>query len=163
MSDEGEGSDGGEGARPSAPPSARLPRGSPSTQRPLDLFSSASPLLGDTDPPYLASPESLRQSPERREPGGSARLTPPKLLRSPGDAGSPCRGRRGARTDAGCDGGGDPLPKWRGRGAADAERLQHRGQRLHRAPELPELSDLGNHHHSAEHADPEFTSETRQT
>lgn len=164
MSDEGEESDSGERARlsesPSPPLSVCLPRGSPSSQRPLDLFSSASPLLGDTDPPYLASPECLHPSPENREPGDSPHFSPHrKFLQRTGDTGSPFLSGQDVRIDAAYDRYDDPLPKWRGRGAANTERLQHRGQRLHRAAEL---SDYGNHY-SMEHLDPEFNSETRQT
>ena len=162
MSDEGEESDGGERGHLSESPSPTLsvclPRGgSPSSARPLDLFSSASPLLGDTDPPYLASPECRHPSPENRD---SPHLTPPKLLRGIGDtAGSPLRPRRDVRLDAVYDRCDDPYPKWRGRGGANSERFQHHGQRIHRAPEL---SDHGNHH-SAEHIDTEFNSESRHT
>ncbi|KAG7230328.1 hypothetical protein INR49_024432, partial [Caranx melampygus] len=164
MSDEGEESDSGERAHlsesPSPPLSVCLPRGSPSSQRPLDFFSSASPLLGDTDPPYLASPECLHPSPENREPGDSPHFSPHrKFLRRTGDTGSPFLSGQDLRIDAAYDRYDDPFPKWRGRGAANTERLQHRGQRLHRAPEL---SDYGNHY-SVEHLDPEFNSETRQT
>ncbi|GAA6225386.1 short transient receptor potential channel 7-like [Lates japonicus] len=160
MSDEGEESDSGERAHlsgsPSPPLSVCLPRGSPSSQRPLDFFSSASPLLGDTDPPYLASPDCLHASPENREPGDSPHFTPPKFRQRTGDTGSPFRSRQDVRIEAVYD---DPFPKWRGRGAANAERFQHRGQRLQRAPEL---SDYGNHY-TVEHIDTEFNSETRQT
>lgn len=163
MCDEGEESDSGERGHPSESPSPPLsvclPRGSPSSPRPLNLFSSASPLLGDTDPPYLASPECLHPSPENREPGGSPHLTPPKFHQDTGDSGSPFRSRQDVRIDAVYDHYDDPFPKWRGRGAANAERFQHRGQRLHRAPEL---SDHGNHF-SVEHIDTEFNSESRQT
>ncbi|KAI3351734.1 hypothetical protein L3Q82_020567, partial [Scortum barcoo] len=163
MCDEGEESDSGERGRlsesPSPPLSVRLPRGSPPSPRRLDLFSSASPLLGDTDPPYLASPECLHPSPENRENRDSPRLTPPKFHQDSGDAGSPFPPRLDARLDAACDHYDDPFPKWRGRGTANAERFQHRGQRLHRAPEL---SEHGNHF-SVEHIAPEFNSDTRQT
>uniref|UniRef100_A0A669BSP4 Transient receptor potential cation channel subfamily C member 7 n=1 Tax=Oreochromis niloticus TaxID=8128 RepID=A0A669BSP4_ORENI len=163
MCDEGEESDSGERGHlsesPSSPLSLRLPRGSPSSPRPLDLFSSASPLLGDTDPPYLASPECLHPSPEYQETGGSTHFTPPKFPQRTGDTGSPFLSRPGIHIDAVYDQYDDPFPKWRGRGAANAERFQHRGQRLHRAPEL---SDYGNHY-TVEHIDTEFNSETRQT
>lgn len=163
MSDGGEESDSGERghlSESSSPPlSLCVPRESPSTARPLHLFSSASPLLGDTDPPYLASPECLYTSPENREPGDSPHLTPPKFHQGTEDTGSPFRSRRNVRLDAVYDGYDDPFPKWRGRGAAKAERFQHRGQRLHRAPEL---SDRENHDF-AERIDTEFNSETRQT
>lgn len=163
MSDEEEESDSGERGHlsesPSPPPSVCVPRESPSSARPLDLFSSASPLLGDTDPPYLASPECLHPSPENREPGESPHLTPPKFNQGTKDTGSPFRSQRNVRLDAVYDRYDDPFPKWRGRGAANAERFQHRGQGLHRAPEL---SDHENHY-SAEHIDTEFNSETRQT
>lgn len=163
MCDEGEESDSGERGHlsesPSSPLSLRLPRGSPSSPRPLDLFSSASPLLGDTEPPYLASPECLHPSPEYQETGGSTHFTPPKFPQRTGDTGSPFLSRPGIHIDAVYDQYDDPFPKWRGRGAANAERFQHRGQRLHRAPEL---SDYGNHY-TVEHIDTEFNSETRQT
>lgn len=169
MSDEGEESDSGERAHVSESPSSPLsvchPRGSPSIPRPLDLFSSASPLLGDTDPPYLASPECLHPSPENREPGDSPHFTPPKFRQrtgrtgDTGDTGSPFRSRQDVHLDAVYDRYDDPFPKWRGRDAGNAERFQHRGQRLSRAPEL---SDYGNHY-SVEHIDTEFNSESRQT
>lgn len=162
MCDEGEESDSGERAHlsesPSPPLSVSLPRGSPSSPRPLDLFSSASPLLGDTDPPYLATPECLHPSPEDRDLGDSTHSTPPKFRRRTGDTGSPFLSRPDVRIDVVHDRYDDPLPKWRGRGAANAERFQHRGQRLHRAPEL---SGYGNHF-SVEHIDTEFNSESRQ-
>lgn len=163
MSDEGEESDSGERPRlsesPSPPLSVSLPRGSPTSQRPLNLFSSASPLLGDTDPPYFASPECLHTSIENREPGDSSHFTSPKLRQRTGDTGSPFRSQPDVRIDAVYDCYDDPFPRWRGRGAAKTERFQHRGQRLHRAPEL---SDYGNHY-SVEHIDTEFNAETRQT
>ncbi|XP_030595155.1 short transient receptor potential channel 7b isoform X2 [Archocentrus centrarchus] len=163
MCDEGEESDSGERGHlsesPSSPLSLRLPRGSPSSSRPLDLFSSASPLLGDTDPPYLASPECLHPSPEYQEVGDSTHFTPPKFHHRTGDTGSPLLSLPGVHVDAVYDQYDDPFPKCRVRGAATAERFQHRGQRLHRAPEL---SDYGNHY-SVEHIDTEFNSETRQT
>lgn len=162
MSDEGEDSDCGErghlsSTSPSPPLSVCLPRESPSSARPLDLFSSASPLLGDTDPPYLASPECLHASPERL----LAQLTPVKLQQQSAEeeekSGSPLLLRRDVRLDALYD---EPFPKWRGRGAATSEhRLQHRGQRLRRAPELPEQGN----HYSADTIEPEYNSEPRQT
>ncbi|XP_071755971.2 short transient receptor potential channel 7b isoform X1 [Centroberyx gerrardi] len=162
MSDEGEESDSGERAHlpesPSPPLSLGPPGGSPSSPRPLDLFSSASPLLGDPDPPYLASPERLHSSPERRKPGDSPHFTPPKFRQRSGDAGgSPLRRRQDARlaaVDGRCD---EPSPRRRGGDAANADRLQHRGQRLHRAPEL---SDYGNHY-SVQLVDTELNSETQ--
>lgn len=163
MSDEGEETDSGERAHlsesPSPPLSVYPPGGSPPSSRPLDIFSSASPLLGDTDPPYLATPECVHAPPENRELGFSPHFTPPKFCQSTGDIGSPLCSRPDVRIDAVYDHRDDPFPKWRGRGAANAERFQHRGQRLHRAPEL---SDHGNHF-SAEHIDTGFNSETRQT
>ncbi|KAK2904159.1 short transient receptor potential channel 7-like [Channa argus] len=163
MSDEGKESDSGERARlsesPSTPLSICLPRESPTSQRPLDLFSSASPLLGDTDPPYFGSPDCLHPSTEIREPGDSPHFTPPKLRQRTGDTGSPFRSQQDVRIDAVHDCNDDLFPKWRGRGAVKAERFQHRGQRLQRAPGL---SDYGNHY-SVEHIDTEFNSETRQT
>ncbi|XP_031159011.1 short transient receptor potential channel 7 [Sander lucioperca] len=162
MSDEGEESDNGERAHLSESPSpslsVRLPRGSPSSPQPLQLFSSASPLLGDTDLPYLATPECLHPSPDYQEPRDSPHFTTPKFCQSTGDTGSPFHSRQDVRIDAVYDRCDDMFPKWRGRGAANAERFQHHGQRLHRAPELP---DHGNH--SVEHIDTEFKSETRQT
>lgn len=161
MFDEGEETDSGErphlSESPSPPLSVCLPRGSPSSPRPLDLFSSASPLLGDTDPPYLATPECLHPSPENRPPGDSPHFTPPKFCHSTGD--SAFLSRQDVRIDEVYDRCDDPLPKWRGRGAANAEHFQHRGQRLPRTPELP---DHGNHF-SAEHIDTGFNSESRQT
>ncbi|XP_071400328.1 short transient receptor potential channel 7b isoform X2 [Centroberyx affinis] len=162
MSDEGEESDSGERAHlpesPSPPLSVGPPGGSPSSPRPLDLFSSTSPLLGDPDPPYLASPERLHSSPERRKAGDSPHFTPPKFRQRSGDAGgSPLRRRQDARlaaVDGRCD---EPSPRRRGGDAANADRLQHRGQRLHRAPEL---SDYGNHY-SVQLVDTELNSETR--
>ena len=163
MCDEGEESDNGERARlsesPSPPLSVSLPRGSPSSPRPLDIFSSASPLLGDTDPPYLASSECLRPSLENRELGGSTHFTPPKFRQRTGETSSPFCSRPDVRIDVGSDHYDGPLPKWRGRGAGTAERFQHRGQRLQ---QTPELSNYGNHY-SVEHIDTEFNSETRQS
>ncbi|KAK5864807.1 hypothetical protein PBY51_016019 [Eleginops maclovinus] len=160
MFDEGEENDNGERPRlpesPSPPLTVCLPGGSPSSPRPLDLFSSACPLLGDTDQHYLATPECLHLSPEKRT-GDSPDFSPPKFCQSIGDTDSPFGSRHELRIDDLYD-RHDPLPKWRGRGAANAERLQHRGQRLQRAPEL---SDHGNH--STEHIDTGFNSETRQT
>lgn len=161
MSDEGEESDSGERARRSESPSPPLsvcpPRGSPASPRPLDLFSSASPLLEDTDPPYLASSECLNASTDHRGPGDSPHFTPPKFRQRTGD--SPFRSRQYLRIDPACDHHDDPVPTWRGRGAGNMERFQHRGQRRHRSPELP---DYGNHH-PVENIDTEFKSETRQT
>lgn len=162
MSDGGEGSDGGGGRAhlsesPSPPLSVSLPRGLPSSPRPLDFCSSASPLLGDTDPPYLASSECLHPSPESRELGGSTHFTPPKFRQRAADTVSTFLSRPDVRIDAGYD--DDPLPKWRGRGSPSTELLQHRGQRLHRTPEL---SDYGNHY-SAEHLDTDFNSDSRQS
>lgn len=163
MSDEGEESDSGERPRlsgSSSPPmTVGVPRGSPTSQRPLNLFSSASPLLGDTDPPYLASPECLHPSIENRDPGDSLHFTPPKLRQRIGDTGSPFRSQPDVRIDAVHDCYDDPFPKWRGRGAATTGRFQHHGQRLQPAPEL---SDFGNHF-SVEPIDTELNSETRQT
>ncbi|XP_016894700.1 short transient receptor potential channel 7b isoform X2 [Cynoglossus semilaevis] len=160
MSDEGEESDSGEKAHlsesPSPPPPVLLHRGSPSPQRPLDLFSSASPLLEDTDPPYLATLECLQPSPEHREPGDSAHFTPPKFRQRTGVGASPFRSQQDVRLDAGSDCYDEPFPKWRGRGA---ERFQHRGQRL---PRAPELSDFRNHF-TVDNIEPEFSSQTRQT
>ncbi|XP_075959755.1 short transient receptor potential channel 7b [Anarhichas minor] len=165
MFDEGDEADSGERAHlsesPSPPLPVCLPRGSPSSPRPLDLFSSASPLLGDADPPYLATPECLYPSPENRDPGDSPHSTPPKLYQSIGDTGSPFRSWQDVRTDALFDRCDDPFPKWRGRGAANTDSFQHRGQRLHRAPEGSDHGDHGNH--SVEHIDTGFNSESRQT
>ncbi len=162
MSEEGEESDSGERGHlsesPSPPLSVCLHRESPSSSRPLDLFSSASPLLGDTDPPYLASPECLHASSEDREPDSSPHNTPPKFHHGTEDTGSSFASRRDVRVDAAFDRYDEPFPKWRGRGSANPVRFQHRGQRLRRAPEL---SDQENHF-SAEHIDTEFNSETRQ-
>ncbi|XP_029917136.1 short transient receptor potential channel 7b isoform X2 [Myripristis murdjan] len=160
MSDEGEESDSGERAHfsetPSPPLSVGPPGGSPSPPRPLDFCSSTSPLLGDPETPYLASPERLCTSPERTIPGDSPHLTPPKLHHLSGDAGSPFRRRGDARLVA-VDGLYDePLPKRRGRDAALADRSQHRGQRLRRTPEL---SDYGNHY--SDQLDSELNSEAR--
>ncbi|TNN77735.1 Short transient receptor potential channel 7 [Liparis tanakae] len=145
MFEEGDEADSGERAHESPSPPAPV---RPSSPRPLDLFSSASPLLGDTDPPYLAAPECLYPSPENQEPGDSPHFTPPKLCQSIGDRGSPFPSRQDARTDALFDRCDDLFPKWRGRGAANNDGVQHRGQRLHRTPER---SDHGNH--SVEHGD----------
>ncbi|KAI9538889.1 Short transient receptor putative channel 7 [Dissostichus eleginoides] len=161
MFDEGEETDNGERARlpesPSPPLTVCLPGGSPSSPRLLDLFSSACPLLGDTDPPYLATPECLHLSAEKLGPGDSPHYSPPKFCRRTGDTDSPFSSRHEVRIEDLYD-RHDPLPKWRGRGAANAERLQHRGQRQHGAPEL---SDHGNH--STELIDTGFNSDTRQT
>uniref|UniRef100_A0A3P9L214 Transient receptor potential cation channel, subfamily C, member 7b n=1 Tax=Oryzias latipes TaxID=8090 RepID=A0A3P9L214_ORYLA len=161
MCDEGEESDSGERAHlsesPSLPLAVIFPRGSPSSPRPLDLFSSASPLLGDTDPPYLASSECLHLSPENLELGVSTRFTPPKFHQSTEGAGSPLR--PDSWRDVGYDHYDAPVPKWKGRGAESSERLQHRGQRPQQAPEL---QDYGNHC-STELRDTEFDSETRQS
>lgn len=158
MSDEGDESDGGERGHlsesPSPPLSVCVPRDSPSSERPLDLFSSASPLLGDTDPPYLASPGCLRASPENRTPGDSSHLSPTKFLQDPEDVGSPIRLRRNVRLDAGYGHYDDPFPKWRGRRDANAERFQRRGDRFQPAPEVQEQRN----HYSAEHI-PEFSSD----
>lgn len=163
MSDEGEESDGGDRGQPSESPSPPLPVSVPrecrSPARPLDLFSSASPLLGDTDPPYLASPECLHPSTENREPGECAHLAAPKFCRVADDVCSPFRLRRNVRLDAAYGHYDEPLAKWRGRGAADAERFQHRGEGLCRAPELLDREN----HYSAENIDTEFTSDSRQT
>ncbi|XP_008418486.1 short transient receptor potential channel 7b [Poecilia reticulata] len=163
MSDGGEESDGGGRAHlsesPSPPLSVSLPRGSPSTSRPLDFFSSASPLLGESDPPFLASSECLHPSPETRELGGSTHFTPPKFRQRAVDSGCTSRSRPDVRIDVGHEQHDDPLPIWRGRGAESTERLQHRGQRLYRAPEL---SEYGNHF-SAEHIETEFSSDSRQS
>lgn len=162
MFDEGDGTDSGERAPPpeSPPPPLPvcLPRGSPPSPRPLDLFSAASPLLGDTDPPYPATPECLHPSPESRETGDSPHSTPAKLCPSIGEGGSPFLSRQDVSMDAVFDRCDDLFPKWRGRGAATSDRLQHRGQRI---PRAPQGLDLGNH--SVEPADTEFDSETRQT
>ncbi|XP_032411643.1 short transient receptor potential channel 7b isoform X2 [Xiphophorus hellerii] len=163
MSDRGEESDGGGRAHlsesPSPPLSVSLPRGSPSTSRPLDFFSSASPLLGESDPPFLTSSECLNPSPGTRELGGSPHFTPPKFRQRAVDSGCTSRSRPDVRIDVGHEQHDDPLPIWRGRGAESTERLQHRGQRLYRAPEL---SEYGNHF-SAEHIETEFSSDSRQS
>ncbi|XP_055015296.1 short transient receptor potential channel 7 isoform X1 [Boleophthalmus pectinirostris] len=162
MSDEGEESDGGRARlseSPSSPRSLSHPRGSPSSPRPLDLCSSASPLLGDTDPPYLASPECLNPSLESKDPDYSTQFTPPKFHQSTDDTSCPIASRQDVRLNAVYDHYDDPFPKWRGRGAANAERFQHRGQRLHRGPEL---SDYGNHY-GGEQIDTDFRTESRQT
>lgn len=157
MSDEGDESDSGERGHlsesPSPPLSVSVPRDSPSSARPLDLFSSASPLLGDTDPPYLASPECLHASPENRTPGDTSHLSPTKFLKDTEDVGSPICSRRNVRLDAGY-GHDDPFPKWRGRRDANAERFQHRGEGFHWAPELQDQRN----HYSAEHIS-EFSSD----
>lgn len=162
MSDAGEESEGGRRAHlseSSSPPlSVGLPRESPSS-RPLDLFSSASPLLGESDPPFLSSSECLHTSPGGRDLGGSTHFTPPKFRQPDLDTECISRSRPDLRTDVEYEEHDVQLPMWRGRGAESTERLQHRGQRLHRAPELP---DLGNHF-SAEHIDTEFSSDTRQS
>lgn len=163
MSDGGEESDGGGGAHLSESPSptlsVSLPRGSPSSSRPLSFFSSASPLLGESEPPFLAPSECLHPSPGSRELGGSAHFTPPKFRQRAVDSVCTSRSRPDLRLDVGCEEHDDPLPMWRGRGAESTERLQHRGQRPYRAPEL---SDYGNHF-SAEHIETEFSSDTRQS
>lgn len=162
MSDEGEEGDSGEKGHlsesPSPPPSVCLSRESPSSPRILNLFSSASPLLGDTDPSYHASPECLHPSPENQVPRGSPHLTPPKFLEGTGDTGSPFLSRHDVGIEALYDRSDVPFPKWRGRGAANAERLQYRGQKPHRAAEQP---DQGNHY--SEHIDTETNSESRPT
>uniref|UniRef100_A0A8C6KB31 Transient receptor potential cation channel subfamily C member 7 n=1 Tax=Nothobranchius furzeri TaxID=105023 RepID=A0A8C6KB31_NOTFU len=163
MSERGEESDGGGRAKrsesPSPPLSVSLPRGLSPSPRPLDFCSSASPLLGDTDPPYLASSECLHPSPESRELGVSTHFTPPKFRARTADTVSSFRSRPDVRIDVGFKHYDDPLPKWRGRGSPSTELLQHRGQRPLRAPEL---SDHGNHF-SSEHIDTDFTSESRQS
>lgn len=157
MSDEGEESDSRERGHlsesPSPPLSVCVPRESPSPVRPLDLFSSASPLLGDTDPPYLASPEILHVSPGNRTPVDCSLLTPPKFHLCTEDAGYPFRSRRNVRLEAVYDRYNDPFPKWRGRGAENADHFQHQGQGLHHASELPDDKN---------HIDAEFNSESRQ-
>ncbi|XP_068596283.1 short transient receptor potential channel 7b [Brachionichthys hirsutus] len=159
MSDEGEESDSGErGHRsesPSPPPSVCAPQESPSSDRTLDLFSSASPLLEATDPPCLASPERLYASREDQGTRESQHFTPPKFKQGTKDNGSPFRSWR---MDAVYDRNDDPFPKWRGRRAANAERLQSGGE-MHRTTEL---SDKENHF-SAVPVDPEFNSQSRQT
>lgn len=153
MSDEGEESDGGDRGHPSEPPSPPLPASLPgearSPARPLDLFSSASPLLGDTDPPYLASPECLHPSPENLSPGERAHTTATRLCRGTEDVRSPFRLRRNVRLDAAYGHYDEPLAMWRGRGTE-------------RPRQAPELLDRENHY-SAEHIDTEFTSDNRQT
>ncbi|KAG8004032.1 Short transient receptor potential channel 7 [Nibea albiflora] len=114
------------------------------------------PLLGDTDTSYLASPECLHPSPEKRVPRGSPHLTPPKFLQGTGDTGSPLLSRQDVGIEAVYDRSDEPFPKWRGRGAANTERFQYRGQKLPRAAEQP---DQGNHY--SEHIDTETNSETR--
>lgn len=162
MSDEGEESDSGERGHlsesPSPPLSVCVPRESPSPVRPLDLFSSASPLLGDTDPPYLASPEILHVSPGNRTPVDSSLLTPPKFHLCTEDTGYPFRSRRNVRLDAVYDRYNDPFPMWRGRGAENADRFQHQGQGPPHASELPDNKN----HSSVGHIDGEFNSESRQ-
>ncbi|KAM9794960.1 short transient receptor potential channel 7b [Neosynchiropus ocellatus] len=158
MSDEGEEGEGAHRSDSSSPPALeRLPRGSPSSPPLLDVFSSASPLLGDTDRPYLASLECLQPSSETPEEKNSPHLTPPKLLQSSEDCGSTLRLTRDVSSDAVGDHQHDPLPKWRGRGARNAERFQHPGKRL-----CPELQDYGNHH-PVEHVDPLLNSDSRQS
>lgn len=158
MSDEGEESDSGERARLSESPSpalsARHPAGSPSSPRPLDLRSSTELLLGDTDPPYLAPPDCLDPSLETGELVDSPTFTLPKFAQRTADRGPAYRRRQDPRADAGRDRTDEPLPEWRGDAA---ERFQHHGQRLHRAPDLPD------HRHdcSPEYVDPEFNSQTR--
>lgn len=140
MSDEGEESDGGEKERRSASPSPSLclPRGSPSCRRPLDLFSSSSPLLEDTDPPYLASPDCLHSSPEDRDLAQATHPTPPKFRNHSGDS-----TRLYAHLDVLCEQKDEPLPPWKGLGPGNDADLQHRGQRTQRVPQPP---DFGNHH-----------------
>lgn len=158
MSDEGDESDGGERGHlsesPSPPLSGCAPRDSPSSARPLDLFSSASPLLGDADAPYFASPGRLHGSPENRTPGDASRLSPTKFTQDAEDVGSPIRSRRTVRLDEGYGHYDDPFPKWRGRRAANAERFQHRGQRLQQPQEVQDQRN----HYSAERI-PEFSSD----
>ncbi|XP_054648914.1 short transient receptor potential channel 7-like isoform X2 [Dunckerocampus dactyliophorus] len=159
MSDEGEESDSGERAHRSEPPSPPLclPRGSPSCRRPLDLFSSASPLLEDTDPPYLASPDCLHSPPDTREQGDCPHLTPPKFRHCAGD--SPLSSHQYAHLDVVCDRYDEPLPPWKGRGSESAGSLQHRGQRVYR---VSESQGCGNHH-ANEHIDTDVNSDTRQS
>lgn len=163
MSDEGEDSDCGERGHlsetPSPPLSLSVPRESPCSARPLELFSSASPLLAHTDTPYLASTECLHTSPETRQRGDCPHFAPLKFQQGTEAASSPLRSRRNVRLEAACDRCDDPSAKWRGRGAATAVRFQHRGQGLSRAQGLP---DHDNHHFPA-HVDAEFNSQTRQT
>ncbi|XP_029703499.1 short transient receptor potential channel 7b isoform X2 [Takifugu rubripes] len=158
MSDEGDETDSGERGHlsesPSPPLSLCVPRDSPSLARPLDLFSSASPLLGDIDPPYLASPECLHASPENQTPRDIPHLSPTKFLQDTEDVVSPIRPRRNVRLDAGYGHYDDPFPKWRGRRSANAERFQHREQGFHQAPGVQEQRN----HYSAEHI-PEFSSD----
>lgn len=158
MSDEGDESDSGERGHlsesPSPPLSLCVPRDSPSPARPLDLFSSASPLLGDIDPPYLASPECLHASPENRTPRDIPHLSPTKFLQDTEDVVSPIRPRRNVRLDAGYGHDDDPFPKWRGRRSANVERFQHREEGFHQAPGVQEQRN----HYSAEHI-PEFSSD----
>ncbi|KAF7647671.1 hypothetical protein LDENG_00168600 [Lucifuga dentata] len=160
MSDEGEESDSGERAHLSGSPSPPLsvcpPEGSPSSPRPLDLCSSTSPLLVDTDPPCRSTPACIHPSPETGEQVDSPKFTPPNFNQRTGDTGSAFRLREDLRLDAVHVCYDESFPKWRG-GAAKADRFQHHGQRLHRAPEL---SDYGNHC-SSESINPEFNSETR--
>nr|XP_061786364.1 short transient receptor potential channel 7-like [Nerophis lumbriciformis] len=153
MSDEGVESE--RRSQPPSPPSC-LPGGSPSCRRPLDLFSSASPLLEDTEPPYLASPDCLHSSPDKRGRGDSPGATPPKFRHSAGD--SPVSWRQRAHLDVVCDRYDEPLPAWKGRSPESAGSLQHRGQRVERASESP---GCGNHH-ADEHVDPDDNSDTRQ-
>lgn len=158
MSDEGDESDSGERGHlsesPSPPLSVCVTRDSPSSARPLDLFSSASPLLGDTDPPYLASPGCLHASPENRTPGDIPHLSPTKFLQDAEDVVSPIRSRRNVRLDAGYGHYDDPFPNWRGRRAANAERFQQRGRGFSQAPGPQDQRN----HYSAEQI-PEFSSD----
>ncbi|XP_037531212.1 short transient receptor potential channel 7-like [Nematolebias whitei] len=160
MSDAGDGSDGGGRAHlsesPSPPLSVSVPRGLPSSPRPLDLFSSASPLLGDTDPPYLASSECLHATPESRDLEGSTHFTP-NFRPLAADTVPTFLSRTDVRVDAGHD--DDPIPKWSGRSSASTEHLQHRGQRQHRTSELLEHGN----HCTTEHLHTEFNSDTRQS
>ncbi|XP_061755779.1 short transient receptor potential channel 7-like isoform X2 [Nerophis ophidion] len=153
MSDEQE--EGERRPQPPSPPSC-LPGGSPSCRRPLDLFSSASPLLEDTEPPYLASPDCLHSSPDTRGRRDSTGATPPKFLQSAGD--SPGSWRHGTHLAVVCGRYEEPLPAWKGRSPESAGSLQHRGQKGERASESP---GCGNHH-ADEHLDPDLSSDTRQ-
>ncbi|XP_034036814.1 short transient receptor potential channel 7-like [Thalassophryne amazonica] len=163
MSDDGEESDGGDRARvsesPSPPPSVCPPGGPLSSLRPRDLCSSTSPLLGDTDPPFLASPDCLHASLENLDQGKPPHLTPPESRQRQGDT---CFvSRQDARLEAAHNRyDDDPLPKWReGVAAAPADRFQHDGQ-LRRAAEL---SDCENHFTEPVHIEPKPSSESRQT